>query len=68
MKMHKSLTLDVLMDGADRSTFGLDNVGFCVSCGEEAEGCEPDARRYKCESCGEMKVYGASELLMHVIA
>jgi len=68
MKMHPNLTVDVLMDGVERSTFGLDNVGFCIACGSEAEGCEPDARRYKCEACGEMKVYGASELLMHVVA
>lgn len=42
-------------------------VGFCTACGAEHEGCEPDAREYPCESCGEKKVYGAEELLiMHV--
>ena len=44
----------------------LDNPGFCVACGEEADGCEPDARRYKCECCGERAVSGAEELLFHV--
>lgn len=38
--------------------------GFCVACGEEADGVEPDARKYICESCGKPKVYGAEELLM----
>jgi hypothetical protein len=38
--------------------------GFCLACGEEADGCEPDARQYECESCGERKVYGIEELLM----
>ena len=48
----------------ERQMFGLDNPGFCLSCGEEQEGCEPDARGYECESCGERKVYGAEEVLL----
>lgn len=43
-----------------------DCVGFCIACGAEAHGVEPDARRYECESCGQRKVYGAEELLMMV--
>ena len=38
--------------------------GFCLACGAEADGCEPDARKYECEVCGERKVYGIEELLM----
>jgi hypothetical protein len=41
-----------------------DNRGFCLACGAEAFGVEPDARRYTCESCGEPRVYGAEELLI----
>jgi hypothetical protein len=41
-----------------------DNRGFCLACGEEAYGVEPDARKYECESCGAKKVYGAEELLI----
>jgi hypothetical protein len=40
-----------------------DNSGFCIACGDEAMGVEPDARKYTCESCGKPKVYGAEELL-----
>jgi len=40
------------------------NPGFCLSCGEEQDGCEPDARGYECESCGAMKVCGAAEILL----
>lgn len=43
-----------------------DNIGFCLACGEEAYGVEPDARRYECECCGERKVYGAEEVLMMI--
>jgi len=38
--------------------------GFCLGCGF-TQGCvEPDARRYRCESCGEQLVYGFQELLI----
>jgi len=40
------------------------NDGFCLSCGESQDGCEPDARNYTCESCGAMMVFGASEILI----
>lgn len=38
------------------------NVGFCLACGSEQDGCEPDARKYTCDSCGKPKVYGLEEL------
>ena len=41
-----------------------DNAGFCLACGSEASGVEPDARRYPCGACREHKVYGLEELLM----
>jgi hypothetical protein len=39
-------------------------IGFCIACGCEASGVEPDARGYHCEACGEDKVYGAEEILI----
>jgi hypothetical protein len=41
-----------------------DSRGFCLECGAEAYGVEPDAREYKCEACGARAVYGAEELLL----
>jgi len=64
VKMHPSITLDVLLDACNRRNFSLDNPGFCVECGAESGSCEPDAREYECESCGEFAVYGAEELAM----
>jgi hypothetical protein len=61
---HRSITLERIMEAAERSMVTLDNPGFCLACGEEAEGCEPDARHYVCESCGQRQVYGAEELLL----
>ena len=41
-----------------------DNYGFCLACGEEAYNVEPDARKSKCEACGEPRVFGAQEILL----
>ena len=38
--------------------------GFCLACGAENEGVEPDALKYTCTSCEAPKVYGAEELLL----
>ena len=40
------------------------DMGYCIYCGEEVYGVEPDARRYECEACGKEGVYGLEELLM----
>lgn len=66
MKMHKSITADRIIEAVERHMTTLDNPGFCIACGEDAEGVEPDARGYECEHCGEPRVYGAEELLLHI--
>lgn len=40
-----------------------DGEGFCLSCGA-TQAAEPDARRYRCDCCGNHKVYGAAELAL----
>jgi hypothetical protein len=60
----KNLTAEVITDAVERRMTTLDNPGFCLVCGNEQGGCEPDARRYECEACGEKQVYGADELMM----
>lgn len=67
MKIHPSITEDRLATACEAQMFGLENPGFCIACGADADGCEPDARNYRCESCGERKVYGAQELLLMVV-
>ena len=39
---------DVIMATVEDQMFGLGNAGFCLSCGEEQEGHEPDARGDEC--------------------
>ena len=55
MQWKPSIQLVMLMNEA--------NEGFCLACGEEQGGVEPDARQYKCAACGAFKVYGAEELV-----
>lgn len=60
MKVHSSVTAERLQEAIESG----DTIGFCIACGEDAYGVEPDAREYTCEGCGESGVYGAEELLL----
>jgi hypothetical protein len=64
--IHPSLTADRVGEAVERELTSLDNPGFCLACGAEADGCEPDAQQYVCESCGEPAVYGAAEILIAI--
>jgi hypothetical protein len=64
MKIHKSITMSRVEEAVTREMLTLDNPGFCLACGEDAEGCEPDARDYTCEYCECDTVFGASEVLL----
>ena len=66
MKIHPSITEDRIIEACERRMTSLDNPGFCLACGLEQDGCEPDMRNGTCEFCGENKVYGAEELLIRM--
>jgi len=66
MKLHSSITAERVCAVVEETMFGLATTGICTACGEEQEGCEPDAREYVCESCGKPAVYGAEELLLEI--
>jgi len=66
MRIHPSITSDRVCAAVERSHISLDNPGFCVACGKDAGGCEPDAERCRCECCGKRAVYGAEQLLLCV--
>lgn len=62
MRMQREITIERVMAAVEAD----DNLGFCIECGAEVGGVEPDARNYACEACGKNGVYGAEELLMHI--
>ena len=64
--MYPTVTLDRVTAAVERHMTTLDDPGFCIACGADAEGFEPDARRYECECCGAHAVSGAEELLIRL--
>jgi len=66
LKRHPSLTLKRVMAADMRQKLTLDDPGFCLACGHEQGGCEPDAHNLTCEACGEDEVMGAADLLMEI--
>jgi len=65
-KWHASVTDEAVQDACERQTMSTDNPGFCLACGNEAEGVEPDAEDYECEACGEKQVFGCFTLLLEI--
>jgi len=61
-KPHESITLERITEAVKSDCY----IGFCLLCGEEADGVEPDARRYRCDNCGNCAVFGAEELLLYM--
>lgn len=63
-KIHESVTESWLCELIEESETGLGNPGICLACGEETEGCDPDAERYECDCCGKKTVFGAEQALL----
>lgn len=57
-KKLRMFSMDDIEEAADSM------AGFCLACGAWKDGCEPDARKYECDECGEHKVYGAEEIAL----
>lgn len=64
IKIHESVTASRVTELVERQQTSLDDPGICLSCGEEADGVEPDAEGYECESCGRRAVFGAEQILL----
>jgi len=62
--MHKSITWERVEEAVEESMFGNSYPGFCLLCGDDADGCEPDAEEYECLSCGAFQVMGAENVMI----
>ena len=62
MKIHKSITSQRVLVAVQAN----DYIGFCIKCGKEMYGCEPDMTHGECENCECRAVYGAEELLIMI--
>jgi hypothetical protein len=58
----KKVTLEQVVEAIESQEY----AGFCLACGSQADGVEPDAERYRCEACGAHLVYGAEQILIMV--
>lgn len=66
MRIHRRVTKERVVEAVEEAQFGLGNPGFCIRCGADADGVEPDAEGYVCEECGEPAVFGAEQLLFYI--
>lgn len=58
------LTQERVLNAVSRNWSTLENPGFCLACGADADGVEPDAENYECVECGEYMVFGAEQVLL----
>lgn len=64
MKPTKQQLLNHAIELVEEMQTNCYSTGLCHACGSEQVGCEPDARNYECENCGESQVFGAEETLI----
>jgi hypothetical protein len=63
MAIHSDVCVERIVEMVEAD----ENSGFCLACGAEAYGIEPDTRKAICEECDAPKVYGAEELLLMTV-
>lgn len=61
--MPKRPTLPIRLTECEYLRAESDMTGYCRACGATRGNCEPDARRYPCEACGQDQVYGVDALV-----
>ena len=64
IKLHSSIDLELITELIEERDTSCDNPGVCMSCGEIADSCEPDAQFYTCDNCDRPHVMAPEELLM----
>ena len=62
--IHSSVTIERVIEAVEEYHASLANPGFCLDCGEDADGCEPDMEDGTCEGCEGNRVHGAEQCLL----
>jgi hypothetical protein len=68
MQIHSTITRELVIAACERRMTTLDDPGFCLECGAELQGVDPDAEAGECELCGEDAVSGCETLLFEMVA
>ena len=63
---HESITEDRVLEACESAAFDLSYPGFCLDCGADADGGEPDAERALGAAGGESAVMGADNVLLAI--
>lgn len=48
----------ISLEDFEAAFFGTGPTGICIECGELVDSVEPDAKKQRCDACGEYAVYG----------
>lgn len=64
MTYHPTITPERVYTAMEEQMYGTANPGFCLACGEDHDGCEPDAEGYHCDCCGADQVMGAEAFFL----
>lgn len=60
MKLPSKITAQLIIDAISNDL----NNGYCLLCGAEHDGVEPDAHGYQCDECGSHSVTGAEDIML----
>lgn len=58
------ISIERIIEAIESSMIDLEMPGFCMACGADAYGIDPDADSLACEDCDAMAVCGAEYALI----
>jgi hypothetical protein len=62
IELHLDITCEAIAEAVQEDR----NSGWCIICGTEHDGIEPDAENYECENCRAEQVFGIESLLIAI--
>lgn len=65
-EVSRNITVEMVEDALESSVFDTDYISYCILCGAEHQGFEPDTRGAICDHCNDEAVYSVEELVLWV--